>query len=638
MSKSRQLKIALLGNPNSGKTSLFNILTGLNQQVGNYPGVTMDRKVGSCQWSDDFRSYVIDLPGVYSLFPRTQDEKIVSDIMLDGEHSDYPDMAIVLADATHLERNLLLYTQVRDLGIPTLLLLSMEDSAKRQGIQIDVQELSKQFSGVPVVMMNTRSGHGLRSLRDAVVSHDMSRGECTLTSENFNLMLGNQALEEADILQRIERIKKIVSAAVSVSEIPKSDYSSRIDRWLLHPVIGYVVFFSLLLFIFEGIFTFASYPMEWMDSIFGGLSGILSDVLPSGPISDLICGGVIPGMGGVLIFVPQLAILFFFLSILEESGYMARVVFMNDRLMRPFGLNGRSVVPLMSSVACAVPGIISARAINTRKDRLITIFVAPLMSCSARIPVYTLLIALVIPEYSVVGIFDSRSLVMLGLYLLGFVSALLIATVAKYIIKTPEVSFLILELPDYRMPRWRAVFMNVYHKVWVFCRDAGKIIILISVILWCLSAYGPKSDSVWPTRTEVLHESYIGYLGTAIEPLIRPLGFDWKIGIALITSFAAREIFVGSMATIYGAGSADGQEMQLLNLMQTEVFADTGLPVYTLASGLSLLIFYVYAMQCMATMAVVKRETGGWKWPLIQLISLGMLAYISAYGVYNLLC
>ncbi|MFM7104619.1 MAG: FeoB small GTPase domain-containing protein, partial [Flavobacteriales bacterium] len=381
MSKHDLPKIALLGNPNSGKTSLFNILTGLNQQVGNYPGVTMDRKSGSCQWSDDFRSTVIDLPGVYSLFPRTQDEKVVSDILFDTHHPDYPDLAIVLADATHLERNLLLYTQVHDLGIPTILLLTMEDSANRQGIEIDLTELSNQFSGVPVVMMNTRNGNGLRRLRDAVISHNMAKGVVKLNASDFNLMMGNQALEEGDIQQRYSKIKGIVNRVVS-DEKRENQSSYKIDKWLLHPVIGYVVFFSMLLLIFEGIFTFASYPMDWMDNIFGGLSKLFADVLPSGPLSDLISSGIIPGIGGVLIFIPQLAILFFFISILEESGYMARVVFINDRFMRPFGLNGRSVVPLMSSVACAVPGVIAARAINTRKDRLITIFVAPLMSCS----------------------------------------------------------------------------------------------------------------------------------------------------------------------------------------------------------------------------------------------------------------
>ena len=628
------MRIALIGNPNTGKSSLFNVLTGLNQQVGNYPGVTMDRKVGSCQWSDTFRSDIIDLPGVYSLFPRTQDERVVSDILFDRDHKDYPELAIVLADATNLERNLLLFTQVKDLGIPTILLLTMEDVAKRSGIQVDKAILSNHYLGTPVVMMNTRNGNGLRELRDAVVTHSLSVGDISLTAAAYSEMLGNQVLEEADIHRRYSGIKEVVSRAVSISEKDQATRSYRIDRWLLHPIIGYVVFFALLLLIFEGIFTFAAYPMDWMDSVFGGISRYLYDVLPRGPLSDLLTSGIIPGVGGVLIFVPQLAILFFVLSILEESGYMARVVFMNDRFMRPFGLNGRSVVPLLSSVACAVPGIISSRAISTRKDRLITIFVAPLMSCSARIPVYTLLIALVIPEFRVAGILDSRTLVMFGLYMLGFMSALCIAAITKYILKTQETSFLILELPEYRMPRWRAVLVTVYQKIWVFCRDAGKIIVFISIILWCLSSYGPKSESILPERSENLHESYMGHLGSLIEPVIRPLGYDWKIGIALLTSFAAREVFVGSMATIYGSSGDNIEESGLLELMRNEVFADTGLPVYTLASGLSLLVFYVYAMQCMATMAVVQRETGGWRWPVIQMLTLGALAYLCAFLVY----
>jgi ferrous iron transport protein B len=633
---SRLVKIALVGNPNSGKTSLFNILTGLNQRVGNYPGVTMDRKVGYCQWSKDYRTEVIDLPGVYSLFPRTQDELIVSDILLNVNHADHPDLAIVLADATNLERNLLLYSQVKDLGIPAVLLLTMEDVAAKQGISVDLNELSRGLEGVPVVMMNTRNGHGLRGLRDAVVAHNLKRNEQVLSADRFNSALGNADLEQADILGRYAVIKETVKGVVTYSENVRKRFSFRVDRLLLHPLMGYMVFFSLLLMIFEGIFTFAAYPMDWMDSVFGSLSHHLSQLFPQGPLSDLLTRGVIPGIGGVLIFIPQLAILFFCLSILEESGYMARVVFLNDRLMRPFGLNGRSIVPLMSSVACAVPGIISARAISSRRDRLITIFVAPLMSCSARIPVYTLLIALVIPEFRVAGIFDSRSLVMFCLYLLGFISALLLAAGAKYILKTPERSFLILELPEYRIPRWGAVFATVYQKIWVFCRDAGKIILLISVVLWCLSSYGPTNESVIPARTDALHDSYIGYLGSAIEPVIRPLGYDWKIGIALLTSFAAREIFVGSMATIYGAGEGEGQQAQLLDLMRMEVFTDTGMPVYTLASGLSLLVFYVYAMQCMATMAAVRRETGGWKWPLLQMGFLGLLAYLGAFVVYSI--
>lgn len=636
MKVDRKMRIALIGNPNTGKSSLFNILTGLNQQVGNYPGVTMDRKVGSCQWSETFHSDIIDLPGIYSLFPRTQDERVVSDILFDRDHNDYPHLAIVLADATNLERNLLLFTQVKDLGIPTILLLTMEDVAKRSGIQVDKAILSDHYLGTPVIMMNTRNGNGLRELRDAVVTHSLSVGDITLTAAAYYEMLGNQALEEADIYCRYSGIKEIVSRAVSISEKDQATRSYIIDRWLLHPIIGYVVFFALLLLIFEGIFTFAAYPMDWMDSVFGGISRYLYDVLPRGPLSDLLTSGIIPGVGGVLIFVPQLAILFFVLSILEESGYMARVVFINDRFMRPFGLNGRSVVPLLSSVACAVPGIISSRAISTRKDRLITIFVAPLMSCSARIPVYTLLIALVIPEFRVAGILDSRTLVMFGLYLLGFLSALCIAAITKYILKTQESSFLILELPEYRMPRWRAVLITVYQKIWVFCRDAGKIIVFISIILWCLSSYGPQSESILPERSENLHESYMGHLGLVIEPIIRPLGYDWKIGIALLTSFAAREVFVGSMATIYGSSEDNIEESGLIELMRNEIFADTGLPVYTLASGLSLLVFYVYAMQCMATMAVVQRETGGWRWPLIQMITLGALAYLSAFLVYSI--
>lgn len=630
-------KIALLGNPNTGKSSLFNMLTGLRQTVGNYPGITMDRKSGVCQWSDGFSSEVMDLPGVYSLIPKTAEEKIVQEILLNENHPDHPDRVIVLADITHLERNLLVCSQVMDLGIPAILLLTMQDLAEKRKIEIDLKKISAAFSGVPVVVMNTRNGRGLRDLRDKVVGDDFVSGEVQLSSEHLTILSEDVEREQLDIARRFAIIRSVINDAVSVRNPESSRVHYRIDKWLLNPWLGYLIFFGLLLLMFEGMFNFASYPMDWMDSIFGNLSSYLSGVLPAGPLSDLLTNGIIPGIGGVLVFVPQLAILFAFLSVLEESGYMARVVFLNDRLMRPFGLNGRSIVPLLSSVACAVPGIMSARSISSRKDRLITIFVAPLMSCSARIPVYTLLIALVIPSTRLWGVFDSRSLVMLGLYLLGFFSALLLAAVTKYFFKSTEASFLILELPDYRWPKASAVALTVYHKVLSFARDAGKIIVLISVILWSLSSYGPSNDGFLPERSNDLHDSFMGKFGSAIEPAIKPLGFDWKIGISLLTSFAAREVFVGSMATIYGVNNDDAADVMLMDRMRSEVFPDTGLAVYTLASGLSLMVFYVYAMQCMATMAVVRKETGGWRWPILQMLTLGLMAYGSSWLVFTLL-
>ena len=612
------------------------MLTGLRQTIGNYPGVTMDRRSGICKWSDDFTSVVLDLPGIYSLIPKTAEENIVQDILLNRNHADHPDHVIVLADITQLERSLLVFTQVQDLGIPTVLLLTMQDLAEQRKMEVDLGKLSAALSGVPVVSMNVRNGKGLRELRDIVVADKFVAAVGTLSAEALISLSENTEQEQADIAKRFAAIRSIIDDTVKANNDPSPKVHYRIDRWLLNPWLGYFFFFGLLLLMFEGLFNFASYPMDWMDSVFGSLSVYLSETLPAGPLSDLIANGIVPGIGGVLVFIPQLAILFALLSILEESGYMARVVFLNDRLMRPFGLNGRSIVPLLSSVACAVPGIMSARSISSRKDRLITIFVAPLMSCSARIPVYTLLIALVIPPTRMLGIFDSRSLVMLLLYLLGFISALIVAAIAKYFFKSSEQSFLILELPDYRWPKVSAVALTVYHKILGFTRDAGKIIILISVILWSLSSYGPASSGVIPERTNELHDSYIGRLGAVIEPAIKPLGFDWKMGIALITSFAAREVFVGSMATIYGVNSIDDSDMLLMDRMRNEVFPDTGLAVYTLASGLSLMVFYVYAMQCMATMAVVRKETGGWKWPILQMLILGIMAYMSAWCVYNI--
>lgn len=635
-------KIALLGNPNTGKSSVFNLLTGLNQKVGNFTGVTVDLKTGKIQASEGIQ--LIDLPGIYSLFPNSGEEQIVKDVLSNPDHEAFPDAYITIVDASNLERNLLLFDQIFEIDRPHILVLNMSDVSKRAGLKTDTDLLEKNYPGVKIVEMTARVGIG----KDRLLKEINALGFSDKKSEKaFSFDLNNEEQKE-DTITRRRKIEKLVGEAQTKVEQTQNRYF--LDKWFAHPIFGYFIFLFVLFVIFQSVFSLASYPMEWIDFGMGSISDWFQSVLPVGVATDLLTEGIIPGIGGVLIFIPQIALLFFFLGILEETGYLSRIIFLMDRLMRPLGLNGRSVVPLISSLACAIPGIMAARTISNWKERLITIMVAPLMSCSARIPVYTVLIALVIPDEKLGGFVNLQGLILLGLYLLGLVSALLMAFVLKLFIKSKDKSFLLLELPPYRGPRWGNVIITMWEKTKSFVFDAGKIILAISILIWFSASYGPKGHVSkleakdfgvnTATSTELsalrLENSYIGIMGQAIEPTIRPLGYDWKIGIGLITSFAAREVFVGTMATIYSVHDADENSKPLLDKMRGQTFK-SGMPVYSLATGVSLMVFYVYALQCMATVAVVRKETQSWKWPIFQLVSMSVIAYLAAWIAYNLL-
>jgi ferrous iron transport protein B len=705
MAESRRQKIALVGNPNSGKSSLFNHLTGLNQKIGNFPGVTVEKRTGICTLANGDQAEIIDLPGIYSIYPRSLDEQIVAEVLLDHHSASTPDKVIVIVDVTNLKRGLLLLTQVVDVGLPTVLVLNMMDLAAKAGISYDFNLLSKKL-GVPVVPINARKGVGIDELKEQFV-------DTIATPSNAVFRIWDEAMPAVKDIRSALKVDNDYEAYLfleqpqSIKFLKKADqttvdsvrqkhsffpgkfqgaetiqrygfiqdllgevtlknansswkqYSGKLDRILTHKVWGYVIFFSILFLIFQSIFAWATVPMDFIDGMFAKFSGWLGSALPEGPLSSLIAEGIVPGIGGIVIFVPQIAILFAFIAILEESGYMARVVFLMDKIMRKFGLNGKSVVPLISGVACAIPAIMATRTIDNWKERMITILVTPLMSCSARLPVFTILIALIVPDQTALGFFSLQGLALMGLYMLGFVAALISAWIMKLLIRVKERSYLIMELPAYRLPKWSNIGLTIIEKTKAFVFEAGKVIMAISIILWVLASYGP-GDKLENARENVLQESqnlrlteeglenriaayklehsYAGVIGKAIEPVIKPLGFDWKIGIALITSFAAREVFVGTMSTIYSIGSVGDDETETIkNRMKDEVNPDTGGPRFTPAVGLSLLVFYTFAMQCMSTLAVVYRETRGWKWPAIQLGYMTVLAYVSALIVYQVM-
>lgn len=704
MAQRNILKIALLGNPNSGKSSLFNHLTGLNQKIGNFPGVTVDKKTGLSKINQNLVAEIIDLPGTYSLYPKSLDEQIVFDFLNSPNDVHYPDFLVVVVDVSNLKRNLLLFTQVRDLGFPVILALNMLDIAKRTGTDIDVDALTKEL-GVPVVTINARTGEGVDLLKTAIscpvnnapetfldfssfapgllqdikqkfgVKNDYLALQIAHRYQNINKFSENDKkiikeltakhgfdsvlLQSKETVGRYEVIHEVLSKVEKKQNTAERErMSSKIDKVLTHKIGGYLIFFLLLFFMFQAVFAWAALPMDLIDQGIAMLNEWLSSVLPKGPLTDLLTQGIVSGLGGILIFIPQIAILFAFIAILEESGYMSRVMFLMDKIMRQFGLNGRSVVPLISGVACAVPAIMATRSIDNWKERLVTIFVTPLMSCSARIPVFAVLIGLVIPEKYILGIFNLQGLALMALYLLGFVAAILSAWVMSKILKTKEKSYFIMEFPTYKMPRWKNIGITIVEKVKAFVLEAGKVIMAISIVLWVLATYGPadkmkmaeekaiqlaaeKNLSEPETQNLIasnkLEYSYAGYFGHTIEPVIKPLGFDWKIGIALITSFAAREVFIGTMATIYSVGDQAEDETTIIQRMRQEINPDTGLPLYTLAVSSSLLIFYLFAMQCMSTVAIVYRETKSWKWPTIQVIYMTMLAYVSSFVVYHLL-
>ena len=686
------IKIALAGNPNSGKTTLFNALTGLKQKVGNYPGITVEKKSGKSKLSDEISAEVIDLPGTYSLFPKSMDEEVAQQVLCNYDDEDYPDVTVVIADATNLRRSIFLLTQIIDLNMEVVLALNMVDIATKKGIIVDVDALSREI-GIQVVAINARKGNGIDALKDTIIKTLNSKPKYPFLSvskifkgviEKANIIRGaendyasfmalckqklsgeeknrealNQLCAVNDIIperaqaketvKRYAKIDKVINAVVKKAD-PTGMYmvNKRIDDLLIHPVLGYVVFLSVLFLIFQAVFSWSAYPMELIDGVFVDLQKFTSNTLPKGLLNDLIVDGILAGLGGILIFVPQIAFLFAFIAFLEDTGYMARVSFITDKLLRKVGLNGRSIIPLLSGAACAVPAIMSARTISSWKERIITIMVTPLMSCSARLPVYTLIIALIIPAEDYFG-FNLQGLVMMTFYLIGFLSAIFVALVLKFIIKTDEKSYYIMEMPSYKIPDWKTVAYTIVEKVKVFLFDAGKIIIAISIVLWFLSSFAPGNkfeqiEKKWAgienaemqIASEKLEHSYAGIIGKSIEPAIKPLGFDWKIGISLITSFAAREVFVGTMSTIYSVGDDDIQSIQtrLSDLKNPE----TGKAFFTPAVGISLMLFYAFAMQCMGTVAIVYRETNHWKWPVIQFLFMGVMAYVSSLLAFQFL-
>jgi ferrous iron transport protein B len=705
MASAPKTKIALVGNPNSGKSSLFNQLTGLNQKVGNFPGVTVDKKSGFTTLPDGTVVEIMDLPGIYSIYPRSLDERIVSEILLDHRSASLPDKIVVVADATNLKRSLLLLTQIADMGLPVMLVLNMMDLVAKAGISYDFNALSKRL-GVPVVPVNARKGEGIQELKEQLNKplassqqpcfHIWDEAKAPIKELRDTLGVDNDYeaylfLEQPDTLKflpadrkdHVDRIRTqhkfypgkfqgaetiqrysfiqdlLNNITLRASDHSWKRYSNQLDRILTHKVWGYLIFLGLLMLIFQAIFAWATLPMDFIDAVFANLSQWVGSVLPAGPATSLLAEGIIPGLGGIVIFVPQIAILFAFISILEESGYMARVVFLMDKIMRRFGLNGKSVVPLISGVACAIPAIMATRTIDNWKERTITIMITPLISCSARLPIFTIIIALIVPNESALGFFNLQGVALMALYLLGFVMAIASAWIMNLIIRVRERSYLVMEMPTYRIPKWSNVGYTILEKTKAFVFEAGKVIMAISIVLWVLASYGPgditaraeasvQQESANLRLTEdglqdrlaarKLEYSYAGIIGKAIEPVIRPLGYDWKIGIALITSFAAREVFVGTMATIYSIGSAgDEDETTIKTRMREEVNSETGGPRFTPAVGFSLLIFYTFAMQCMSTIAVVYRETKGWKWPLLQFAYMTVLAYASAFIVYQVL-
>jgi ferrous iron transport protein B len=696
-------KVAIIGNPNVGKSTIFNYLTGLNQKIGNYPGVTVDKKTGQINLNGETFE-ILDLPGTYSLFPNSEDEIIAHRVLNHTKIEARPDYVLVVIDSSQLSRGLFLATQLIDLGVNLAIILNMSDLAEKRKIDIKSYALFKAL-GIPILSTDARNQKGLDQVKALISERNFSKGSPLIdirqvipvdildrVKAKFGLENYYQAyqmvrfgtkdlamplddriwlsqlftssdfsLEEAQLEEtklRYKKITEIVTEAVTKKEEAKP--KSKLDAVILHPFWGYMIFAAILLVIFQTIFTWASYPMDMIDGFFAELSGLLMRTLPAGPLTSLLAEGVVPGIGGIVIFIPQIALLFGFLAILEDTGYMSRVVFLMDRWMRPFGLHGKSIVPLVSGIACAIPGIMAARTISNWKEKMITIMVTPLMSCSARLPVYIILIGLTVPNDLLFGFINLQALVLLGLYLLGVFGVLFTALILKFILKTKEHSFLLAELPPYRFPRWGDVGITMFEKAKTFVFEAGKVILAISIVLWVLASYGPpsKMEAVRleslakleiatdeaqieaiqaETSSLLLENSFIGIMGRAIEPVIKPLGYDWKIGIALITSFAAREVFVSTMATIYSIGGDVEDELTIREKLRQQINSNTGEPTFDLPTSFSLMVFYVFAMQCMSTLAVVKRETKSWKWPLIQTVYMSVLAYLMAFITYQIL-
>jgi len=693
----QNITVALIGNPNTGKTSVFNQLTGLKQQVGNYPGITVEKKLGFCKLTNTIKANILDLPGTYSLNASSIDENVVIELLLNKNDKLFPDIAVVITDVENLKRNLLLFTQIKDLEIPTILVINMADRMKSKGISLNITHLEEQLK-TKIVLVSTRKGYGIDELKNQIVDYkSLSTEPClnasSIDEEYFNKLrkaFPNQLLyklwlvitqdvnflnlerneirnsftkshsdlkrlQQKETIKRYQFINDTLKIGLTIDSTNATDLRSKLDKVLTHKIFG---FFGILLLIFQSIFDWSSVPMDFIDATFADLANYAKTHLSEGEFTNLICEGIIPGIGGIVIFIPQIAFLFMFISVLEESGYMSRVVFLMDKIMRRYGLSGKSVVPLISGTACAIPAIMSARNIENWKERLITILVTPFITCSARLPVYAILIALIIPNKRLFGVLSLQGATLMILYLLGFGMAIFSAYILNKILKVKTKSYFIIEMPNYKLPLFKNVAINVIEKTKSFVFGAGKIILAISIILWYLGSHSSnasfknaekivaekakaegkvleKSELENITSTYKLENSYIGKIGKTIEPAIRPLGYDWKIGIAVVTSFAAREVFVGTLATIYSVGN-NNDDSTIKSKMQADVRAD-GTKIFNFATGISLLLFYAFAMQCASTLAITKKETNTWKWPIIQLVFMSGFAYITALIAYQIL-
>ena len=698
----KRIKVALIGNPNTGKTSLFNQLTGLNQKVGNYPGVTVDKKQGICKLSEHHSAIITDLPGTYSINPTSIDESIVLKTVLSANKAEKPDVILAVVDVENLKRNLLLFSQIQDLEIPIILALNMADQMKSKGISIDIEKLEQELH-TKIVLISARKNKGINDLKATIKAYKTVKihsnfkelthkidatyfDELATKSTNFSVYelwikltknhtsllsaIEKKHLQEfgsdvskqkkyqhKETIYRYQKINSILKKTYNVDASKATDLRAKLDKIFTHKIVGYIIFFGLLLLIFQSVFDWSSAPMDFIDSLFANISEFTKSNVPAGMFTDLLTEGIIPGIGGVFIFIPQIAILFLFIAILEETGYMSRVVFLMDKIMRRFGMSGKSVIPLISGTACAIPAIMATRTITSWKERLITILVTPFTTCAARLPVYAILIALIIPDTKILGIISLQGLTLLGLYGLGFGSAIIGAYILHKTLKIKDTSFFVMEMPNYKLPSVKNVFFDILEKTKAFVFDAGKIILAISIVLWFLASNG--SDSFKNAAKNVtenienkqlsseelsqkiasvqLENSYIGIAGKAIEPIVKPLGYDWKIGIGLIASFAAREVFIGTLATIYSVENNDENTTTIKEKMAAEINQETGEKRFNFATGMSLLLFYAFAMQCMATLAIVKRETKSWKWPMVQLFGMGALAYLTAFLAYQIL-
>ncbi|MGB6153712.1 MAG: ferrous iron transport protein B [Pricia sp.] len=743
---SKQINVALIGNPNTGKTSVFNQLTGLKQKVGNYPGITVEKKEGICKLPRGVKAHILDLPGTYSLNTTSLDESVAVELLLNKNDKDHPDVAVVISDVENLKRNLLLFTQVKDLNIPAILVINMADRMSRRGISLDVELLEEKLD-TKIAIVSTRKGTGIDELKQLIADYRMLSAAKNVDvtviapeyfeklkktfpkqdlyklwlviTQDVNFMPIDKKLvedttslytkpkselkrlQQKETILRYQFINGILKETYKVDPTAAKGFRANLDKILTHKVFGYLIFLMILLLIFQAIYSWSEYPMDMIDEFFASASEWVKGTLPAGVFTNLLAEGILAGIGGIVIFIPQIAFLFFFISLLEETGYMSRVVFLMDRLMRPFGLSGKSVVPLMSGTACAIPAVMATRTIENWKERLITILVIPFTTCAARLPIYLIIIALVIPEGTFLGL-SFKALTLMLLYLIGFATSVLSAMLLNKILTIKGRSFFVVEMPNYKLPLFKNVAYTVWEKTKSFVFGAGKIILAISIVLWFLGSNGFSEDfknaesivsqriaedgfstysqnymakklTDFKTENKVsvieqpdamgvgalqdslriqsealkkraknqeiasykLEHSYIGYMGKAIEPIVRPLGYDWKIGIAVLTSFAAREVFVGTLATIYSVGSDEEETIQ--NRMAAEVNPKTKKPLFNLASGISLLLFYAFAMQCMSTLAIVKRETNSWKWPMGQLVFMSAFAYIVAFVAYQVL-